>query len=118
MFHEFLECISKSGAPPDFFSWHSCAETAFNIRMDRYVYDELCKYGYGDMEIHLTEWDPYYNELGTAHHSAEIAAMQELNITGVDLSNARYHVIDQERMLSWSPAVKEIENNQVFLIEW
>ncbi|MBQ9070375.1 MAG: hypothetical protein IJY23_03400 [Clostridia bacterium] len=43
---------------------------------------------------------------------------QELNITGVDLSCARYHVIDQERLLSWSPAVKEIENNQVFLIEW
>ena len=43
---------------------------------------------------------------------------QELNITGVDLSCARYHVIDQERLLSWSPAVKEIENNQVLLIEW
>ena len=43
---------------------------------------------------------------------------QELNISGVDLSAARYHVIDNERLLSWSPAVKEIENNQVLLIEW
>ena len=43
---------------------------------------------------------------------------QELGIWGVDLSNARYHVIDQERLLSWSPVVKEIENNQVLLIEW
>ena len=43
---------------------------------------------------------------------------QELNITGVDLSCARYHMIDQERLLSWSPAVKGIENNQVLLIEW
>ena len=43
---------------------------------------------------------------------------QELNIMGVDLSCARYHVIDQERLLSWSPAVKEVENNQVLLIEW
>ena len=204
MFHGFLEYISKSGAPLDFFSWHSYAETAFNIRMDQYVYDELCKYGYGDVEIHLTEWDPYFDEFGTAHHSAEIASMmiamqyghpdicciydmrtanapfcplfnpithkpihgyysmvafntlyrlgtqvesvcdtdalytlvasdgerhamlisnltgktQELGIEGVDLSNARYHIIDQERLLSWSPVVKEIENNQVLLIEW
>ncbi len=204
MFHEFLAYIQKSGAPLDFFSWHTYAETAFNIRMDQYVYDELCRYGFGNVEIHITEWDPYFNELGTAHHSAEIAAMmiamqyghpdicciydmrtntapfcplfnpithkpihgyysmvafntlyrlgtqvesvcdetelytlvasngekhammisnltgktQELCIEGVDLSGARYHVIDQERLLSWSPAVTKIENNEVVLIEW
>ena len=43
---------------------------------------------------------------------------QELSIEGVDLSDARYHVIDNERLLSWSPAVKSIENNSVLLIEW
>ena len=43
---------------------------------------------------------------------------QTLEITGVDLSGARYHVIDQERLLSWSPAVRKIENNEVLLIEW
>ena len=43
---------------------------------------------------------------------------QTLAITGAELKNARYHVIDQERLLSWSPAVTEIENNQVLLIQW
>ena len=43
---------------------------------------------------------------------------QKLEIEGVDLSNAYWHVIDQERMLSWTPAVGEIENNTVLLIEF
>ena len=42
---------------------------------------------------------------------------QELDFEGVDLSAARYHVIDQEHLLSWSPAVSTVENNQVILIE-
>ena len=42
----------------------------------------------------------------------------ELSISGVDLRCARYHVIDQPRLLSWSPAVQRIENNEVLLIEW
>ena len=44
-------------------------------------------------------------------------AAQELRIEGVDLAAARYHVIDQERLLSWSAAADKIENNQVLLIE-
>ena len=43
---------------------------------------------------------------------------QELNISGVDLSRARYHVIDQQRLLSWSPQVNKIANNQVVMIEF
>ena len=41
-----------------------------------------------------------------------------LNIEGVDLSAARYHVIDQPRLLSWSAPVNKIENDQVILIEF
>ena len=56
------------------------------------------------------------------HHALMISNLsgttQELNIEGVDLSKAKYHVIDQERLLSWSPAVSAIENNMVLLIEW
>jgi hypothetical protein len=40
-----------------------------------------------------------------------------LDIKGLDLSGARYHVIDQKRLLSLSPAVKNIENNAVVMIE-
>ena len=43
---------------------------------------------------------------------------QNLHIEGVDRSRARYHVIDQERLLSWSPSVNKIEKNEVLLIEW
>lgn len=43
---------------------------------------------------------------------------QELCIEGVDLSGARYYALDDERLLSWSPAVTKIPNNTVILIEW
>ena len=56
------------------------------------------------------------------HHALAISnltgAKQELSIEGVDLSHARYHVLDQERLLSWSPAVETIGKNTVLLIEW
>lgn len=45
-------------------------------------------------------------------------AKQELVIEGADLSDARVSVLDQDRLLSWSPAVREIPNNTVLLIEW
>ena len=172
--------------------------------MDEWLHAELEKLGYGGLETHLNEWDPYPKEFGTAHHSAEVAAMilalqhgytdvaciydmrtntapycplfdicshkpihayyslvafnalyqlgtqvetvcsnnrlyavaasdgahhalmlsnltgekQELTIEGVDLSHAKYHVIDQERLLSWSAPISFIDNNQVLLIEW
>jgi len=43
---------------------------------------------------------------------------QELNIEGVDLTDARWYVLDQERLLSWSPALNKIENNTVVLVEF
>ena len=43
---------------------------------------------------------------------------QPLNIEGADLSDARYYVIDDQRLLSWSPEVKTIANNSVVLIEF
>ena len=199
-----MKYVKEHKVPIDFFSWHSYSETYATIGYDNWLHKELISLGYEGLETHLNEWDPYAEELGTGHHSAEIAAMmiamqnghpavcciydmrtanapycplfnpithkpihgyysmvafntlyrlgtqvealsdtpelytlvasdgkshamlisnltgkkQELNITGVDLAAARYHVIDQERLLSWSPAVKEIENNQVLLIEW
>ena len=174
------------------------------VKADKWVGEELARLGFEGLETHLNEWDPYAQELGTAHHSAEMAAMmiamqngnpalccvydmrtntapycplfnpithkpihgyysmvcfnicyqlgtqmqtlcdteelyvlgatdgenhamvisnltgkkQELTIEGVDLSKAKYHVIDQERLLSWSPAVKEIDKNMVLLIQW
>ena len=56
------------------------------------------------------------------HHAMMISNLtgstQPLEFEGIDLSNARWHVIDQARMLSWSPAVNRIKNNSVLLIEF
>lgn len=203
-FYGFFDYIKEHKSPIDFFSWHSYADVSRVAVMDAWLHEELEKLGYGGLETHLNEWNPYPKEFGTAHHSAEIAAMmlalqhghtdvcciydmrlntapycplfdirtlkpihgyyamvafntlyrlgtqvesvcdndrlyavaasdgthhallisnltgskQELNIEGADLSNARWHVIDQERLLSWSPAVNAVENNTVVLIEF
>ena len=39
-------------------------------------------------------------------------------VKGVDLAKARYYALDNERLLSWSPAISKIPNNTVILIEW
>jgi hypothetical protein len=45
-------------------------------------------------------------------------APRELNFEGIDLSEAKYHVIDDQRLLSWSPAINVLPNNTVVLIEY
>ena len=203
-FNDFMVYVKEHNAPIDFFSWHSYAPTAATISYDKYLKSELIRLGFPELETHLNEWDPFAEELGTAHHSAEIAAMMiamqygnpsvcciydmrtanapycplfnpithkpihgyysmvafntlyqlgtqvklscdipgvyalcatngeknallisnlsggkvEIDITGVDLSNARYSVIDNERLLSWSPKTNKMENHQVLLIEF
>ena len=42
----------------------------------------------------------------------------KLEFEGVDLGGASWHVIDNERLLSWAPELKTIENNTVILIEF
>jgi hypothetical protein len=170
--------------------------------MDKWLHGELEKLGYAGLETHLNEWDPYASERGTAHHSAEVAAMMiemqrgytdvcciydmrtnygtytplfdternkprtayysmvafnqlyqlgtqvecisdteglhalaasdgkhsalmlsnltgescDIEISGVDLSGAHFYVLDQDRLLSWSPEIVTLENNAVALI--
>ena len=201
---DFFNHLTATETPIDFFSWHCYGNTKLITAMDKWIANELTALGYGDLETHLNEWDPYAEEFGTGHHAAEMAAVmtsmqngnpsvcciydmrianapycplfnpitfkpvqgyyvmaafntlyrlgnqatlscdteglyalaatdgqhhalllsnltdniQELCIEGVDLSRAKYHVIDNERLLSWSPAVKSIEKNQVVLVEW
>ena len=202
-FHGFFRHIKETGTPIDFFSWHSYADTKRVAVMDRWLHGALAEYGYENLETHLNEWNPYPYEYGTAHHSAEIAAMmiamqhgfadilciydmrtntapycplfdiktrkpihgyyslaafnqlyklgnqvesgtdtedlyvlaasngnrnailisnltgtdQKLEFAGVDLTDARYYILDQERLLSWAPNANMIPNNAVILIE-
>lgn len=203
-FYAFIEYIKKNNTPLDFFTWHCYANTEKILQMDKWLHEQLVAFGLGDLETHLNEWDPYADELGTAHHSAEIAATmlgmqngytdmcciydmrianapfcplfnpitykpihgyysivafnhlyqlgtqvfsecdteglhvvvasdgdrhfmmisnitgtrQELNVEGLDISKARWLVIDQERLLSWCPPKTTIANNQVLLLEF
>ena len=204
-FYGFMEYIKEHDCPIDFFSWHTYSDTKCAIVMDKWVHDKLAEYGYGDIELHLNEWDPFAKERGTAHHSAEVAAMmiamqngytdlcciydmranygdytplfsteeghhprtayyslvafnqlyklgsqleavcdtdglytlaasdgkhcalmlanltedeQTLEIDGVDLSRARFYVLNERQLLSWAPNAKKIAKNEVFLIEW
>ena len=43
---------------------------------------------------------------------------QSLEIDGVDLTGARWSLIDDRHLLSWSPALGTIKNNNVVLIEF
>lgn len=203
-FRNFFKYLKETDTPIDFFSWHSYNNTIDTIKQDDFIHNELIALGYGGLETHLNEWDPYCDEFGTAHHSAELAAMmiamqygnpsvcciydmrntsapycplfnpitrkpihgyyslaafnmlyrlgtqissecdtdglyvlaatngkdnallisnltgekQQLEIYGAELSKAEYNVIDNERLLSWSPSVTSIDNNQVLLIRW
>ena len=203
-FYGFFDYIKEHQSPIDFFSWHTYTNVRRAKVMDAWLHKTLAELGYEGLETHLNEWDPFAQEFGTAHHSAEVAAMilamqqgyadvlciydmrtnnapycplfdikthkpihgyyalvafnhlhqlgnqvelscdtedlyavaatngkkhalmisnatgakQELCIEGADLSGARYHIIDQERLLSWSPAIHTLQANDVVLIEW
>ena len=71
----FLDHVKKSGAPLDFFSWHSYSDTKATLVWERFVAEKLREYGFGDIENHINEWDPFCEEYGTGHHAAEVAAM-------------------------------------------
>ena len=73
-FHGFMESVKANRSPLDFFSWHSYAPTANTLRMDKWVGEELERYGYGHAESHLNEWNPFQQEAGNGHHAAEVAA--------------------------------------------
>lgn len=203
-FIDFMKYAVEHNTPFDFFTWHGYGPTTHNKKVAPWIRAKLDEFGFTDTELHLNEWDPYWNEFGTEHHSAEIAAMtiamqnapvdvcciydmrtvdapfcplfnpithkphhgyysfvafnhlyklgtqvaadsgaeelyalaasdgrknalmlsnltgeaQELDLQGVDLSDAYIYVIDQDRLLSWAPNADRIEKNMVLLIEW
>ena len=203
-FYKFIEFLKEKKPPIDFFSWHGYQTVHKMLQRAEWISERLKESGYGDIEIHLNEWNPAPDKRCTGEHGANVEAMmlgmqnsdvdmcmfydarlqgsvyaglfhpmtltpaqayyslvafnelyklgkqtelscdtknlfavsatdgeknalvianisgasQELNIEGVDLSNARYHVIDDQRLLSWSPEIKIINNNTVVLIEY
>ena len=212
-FYDFLAYIKEHSSPIDFFSWHSYREPWRVVEEAFWYRKALDKFGFGNIESHLNEWNPVSINRGTgtvapgtAEHAAQVAAImlgsqnapvdvlcvydarytiggysvfftdnvypirpthayysfaafaalynigeqvkldcdtdrvyavaasnngksaimianvsgkkQALNIEGVDLTGARWHVLDDRRLLSWTPAVDTMDNNSVILIEF
>lgn len=205
-FHGFLGHVKKTGAPLDFFSFHCYRYIHQALVEAAYAKEQLTAYGYGDIELHLNEWNPTCTDRGTARHSANIAAMMlgmqngpvdklmlydaalrsnnysalfdprtckpwhayyalaafnhlyalgnqcaltvedapeglyavaatdndrahgalvisnvsgspvPLKIEGVDLTHARWYVLDEQRLLSWSAPVRTVANETVVLV--
>lgn len=85
-FLDFLKYLQENGTPLDFFSWHGYGPTAHTKQVPPWIRKQLDSRGFTETEIHLNEWNPYAREFGTAHHSAEIAAMMiALQNTCVDV---------------------------------
>ena len=76
-FAAFLDRVKKSGAPMDFFSWHSYASPKDTVKMADFVDRMLTKYGFGDVETQLNEWNPAHSvdNRGTSYSAAVDAEM-------------------------------------------
>ena len=96
-FFEFLDFIKKNRSPIDFFSWHTYDRfETINYEAD-FVSRTLEEYGYGDIEIHLNEWNLSHSRrinVGTSFASASVMAvllaMQHKKIDMLLYYDARY----------------------------
>jgi hypothetical protein len=81
-FYDFLAYIKKENAPIDFYSWHSYSDVDRTVIMGNFVLDTLEQHGYGDIEVHLNEWNNAHSAEGRgtayacAHATAMMLAMQ------------------------------------------
>ncbi len=53
----FFEYIKAHNCPLDFFSWHSYAGVSNTVVMEKFIEKHLEENGYGDVEIHVNEWN-------------------------------------------------------------
>ena len=56
-FFDFMEHIKASGAPLDFFSWHSYSTVDNLVLISEFIHRKLREYGYGHVETQLNEWN-------------------------------------------------------------
>ena len=99
-FEDFLLYIKKENAPIDFFSWHSYDPVGNTLIHQAYVEKTLADAGYGDIEIHLNEWNTHHSvkEMGTAAAAASSAAMmcamQDTKMAVMNFYDARLGLSD------------------------
>ena len=82
-FYSFLQYIKKESAPIDFYSWHSYSDVDRTLIMGNFVIRTLEEHGFGDIEVHLNEWNNAHSAEGRgtayacAHATAMMLAMQD-----------------------------------------
>lgn len=70
----FLDSVKASGAPLDFFSWHTYDSIEHNVEYARYAKKRMNDAGFPDIEIFCNEWNLALDARGTMRHAAETAA--------------------------------------------
>ncbi len=89
-FDGFIEYIKKSGAPLDFFSWHTYGAVKDNIEYANYARKRLDEAGFVHTETSCNEWDSEPTNKGTFRHAAvTTAAMLAFQKTPLD--NAMFY---------------------------
>ncbi len=73
-FEAFLAHVKKTGAPLDFFSWHSYSGLDSNRYYVPYARKRLDEAGFTETESICNEWNPIPTNKGTYRHAAEICA--------------------------------------------
>lgn len=89
-FHKFMNFVKENNLPLDFFSWHSYSDVKKNVVYAKYVQDNLEKYGFGNTENILNEWNPGIQFRGTLQDSANISEMM-LEMQNTDLDMLMYY---------------------------
>lgn len=74
-FEKFMKFVAENHLPLDFFSWHSYSDAEKNVACEKYVHESLEKYGFGETESILNEWNPGIHRRGTLEDSAAVAEM-------------------------------------------
>ena len=74
-FDEFLEYIKKSGAPFDFFSWHSYASVEETMVHAEYARRRLDEAGFTSTETTCNEWNVEPRQKGTQKHASLVMSM-------------------------------------------
>ena len=76
-FHGFLDHVRQTGAPLDFFSWHSYDSVENTLKMASYVEQQLALYGFDGVETQCNEWNnaSAKEHRGTSYAAAQAAAM-------------------------------------------
>ncbi|MBQ8004574.1 MAG: hypothetical protein IJ299_05745 [Oscillospiraceae bacterium] len=76
-FYGFFDYIKKHNAPLDFFTWHSYMTLEQTGMSAEFFARELKKLGYGNVEIHLNEWNTAFTleTRPSSYAAAQAAAM-------------------------------------------